>query len=143
MPDGPESWSEPLGPIGGFMFDVDGTLVLGDRSGGGYQLLPGAVATLTELKARNIPYVLLTNGSAYPATVQAPRLRALGLPVEDWQMLTPSSVTADLLVSRGVRRALVLGSKGVGTALADAGLEVVFPGEAGARLRIAATMAWE
>ena len=50
--------------LAGFMFDVDGTLLLSDRSLGGYELLPGAAETLAELTSRNIPYVLLTNGSA-------------------------------------------------------------------------------
>jgi ribonucleotide monophosphatase NagD (HAD superfamily) len=76
------------------VLDVDGTLLLSDRALGGYELLPGAIETLSALARRNFPFVLLTNGSAYPATVQAPRLRDVGLPVEDWQMLTPSSVTA-------------------------------------------------
>jgi len=124
-----DSWDEALPQLKGFMFDVDGTLVLGDRTGRGYQVLPGAVDVLTELNARQIPFVLLTNGSAYPAAVQAPRLRDVGLPVEDWQMLTPSSVTADVLSRAGVKRALVLGSPGVGHALQEAGIEIVFTGQ--------------
>jgi len=137
-----DGWNEPMGPIKGFMFDVDGTLVLGDRSGHGYLALPGAVETLTALKDRGIPFVLLTNGSAYPASEQAPRLRAVGLPVEDWQMLTPSSVTAHHLSKRGVRRALILGSPGVGHALAEAGIEIVFTGEAGADQVQAVYVGW-
>ena len=124
------AWDEPLRPIKGFMFDVDGTLVLGDRSGHGYEVLPGAVEVLTRLKTRGLPFVLLTNGSAYPAAEQAPRLRAVGLPIEDAQMLTPSSVTAGVLARKGVRRALVLGSPGVGHALAEAGIDIVFTGQA-------------
>ena len=50
--------------LGGLMFDVDGTLLLSDRSLGSYELLPGAAETLQELSARNVPFVLLTNGSA-------------------------------------------------------------------------------
>ena len=34
---------ESLGPVEGFMFDLDGTLVLSNHSLSGYQLLPGAV----------------------------------------------------------------------------------------------------
>ncbi len=116
----------------GYMFDVDGTLVLGDRSGHGYEVLPGAKQVLETLKARGIPFVLLTNGSAYPAAVQAPRLREVGLPVEDWQMLTPSSVTADYLARKGVRSALILGTPGVGHALAETGVELKFTGQPGA-----------
>ena len=65
--------------LSGFMFDVDGTLLLSDRSLGGYEVLPGAAETLDALAARGVPYVLLTNGSAYPPAEQAAKLRKLGL----------------------------------------------------------------
>ena len=60
-----------IGPIEGLMFDLDGTLVLSDRSLTGYQVLPGAIEVLAELNARGIPFVALTNGSAYPPAQQA------------------------------------------------------------------------
>ncbi len=135
-------WDEPLGPIKGFMFDLDGTLILSDRSLGGYKVLPGAVEVLTELQKRGLPYVVLTNGSAYPAVEQAPRLRKLGLPVEDHQMLTPSSVAADMMPRRGVERALVLGTPGVGHALAEAGIETLFTGQKGAEDVQAVYIGW-
>ena len=115
----------------GIVFDVDGTLLLSDRALGGYELLPGAIEVLTTLKARQVPFALLTNGSAHPPAQQAAKLRATGLPVEDEQMITPSSIAADYLQRRGIRRALVLGSAGVGQALRDAGIETVHTGEAG------------
>ncbi len=71
---------EPLPVIKGFMFDLDGTLLLSDRSLGGYELLPGAVEVLTTLAAQKTPYVVLTNGSNYPPPEQAEKLRKLGLP---------------------------------------------------------------
>jgi 4-nitrophenyl phosphatase len=116
-------------PIKGFMFDVDGTLLLSDRSLGNYEVLPGAAEVLSTLKAQAIPFVLLTNGSAYPPAEQAARLRKVGLPVEDLQMITPSSVTADLMCRRKIKRALVLGTSGVGQALRDAGIVTVQAGE--------------
>jgi HAD superfamily hydrolase (TIGR01450 family) len=126
--------AQPFPRLAGFMFDVDGTLLLSDRSLGGYELLPGATETLCELTSRKVPYVLLTNGSAYPPAQQAAKLRALGLPVDDQQMITPSSVAAELMVRNGVRRVLVLGSEGVGFALREAGIETrdhsqALPGE--------------
>jgi HAD superfamily hydrolase (TIGR01450 family) len=114
------------------LFDVDGTLLLSDRSLGGYELLPGAIEVLTTLKARRVPFALLTNGSAYPPAEQAAKLRAAGLPVDEGQMITPSTIAADHLQRRGIRRALVLGTAGVGQALRDAGIETVHTGEAGA-----------
>ena len=47
--------------IEGFMFDVDGTLLLSDRSLGGYELLPGAVEVLGALKERRFRCTVLRN----------------------------------------------------------------------------------
>jgi 4-nitrophenyl phosphatase len=117
-------------PIRGYMFDLDGTLVLGDKNLQSYDVLPGAIETLNTLRQRGIPYVVLTNGSAHPPAFHAAKLRGVGLPIDDAQMLTPSSVTADVFVQRGVRRALVLGLPGVAYAVEQAGIEVCFPAQA-------------
>lgn len=110
------------------MFDVDGTLLLSDRALGGYEVLPGAIEVLTALRERSFPFVLLTNGSHYPPAEQAAKLRKSGFPLEDWQMITPSSVAAEHMVRRGIRRVLVLGTPGVGHALSEAGMEVAYTG---------------
>jgi HAD superfamily hydrolase (TIGR01450 family) len=128
--------------IAGLVFDVDGTLLLSDRALGGYEVLPGAVELLTALKARDFPFVLFTNGSHYPPAEQAAKLRKSGLPVEDAQMLTPSVVTADHMARSGIRRALVLGTRGVGHALAAAGIDTVYPGEARAAEADAVYVGW-
>jgi 4-nitrophenyl phosphatase len=120
-----------LRPVKGFLFDLDGTLVLTDRSLSGYRVLPGAVEILSELKARGIPFVVLTNGTHYPASEQAPKLRAVGLPISDDALLTPSSVAADLMPRRGVKRVLVLGTPGVGHPLAQAGIQTLFTNDEG------------
>jgi 4-nitrophenyl phosphatase len=131
-----------LARIKGLMFDLDGTLLLSDRSLGGYDILPGAVDVLTELTRRGMPFVILTNGSAYPPAQQAAKLRGYGLPVPDERMLTPSSVAADLMTRHGVKRALILGSRGVGHALQEAGVEAVFTGEPGDREVQAVYVGW-
>jgi 4-nitrophenyl phosphatase len=112
------------------VFDVDGTLLLSDRSLGGYELLPGAIETLSALRQQQFPFVLLTNGSAYAPKDQAAKMRAIGLPVDDAQMITPSSITADHMRRNGIASALVLGVRGVGQALLDAGIETRYTGEA-------------
>jgi ribonucleotide monophosphatase NagD (HAD superfamily) len=96
--------TKALARIKGLMFDLDGTLLLSDRSLGGYDILPGAVQVLTEITRRGLPFVILTNGSAYPPAQQAAKLRGYGLPVPDERMLTPSSVAADLMTRHGVKR---------------------------------------
>jgi 4-nitrophenyl phosphatase len=132
------AWSR----VRGYMFDLDGTLVLGDRSGHSYDVLPGAIETLQRLREQGIPWVVLTNGSAHPPAAQAARLRTVGLPVEDAQMLTPSSVTADLFVRRGVQNVLVLGSPGVAHALRATGIDTCFTADAGERRFDAVYVGW-
>ncbi len=124
------------------MFDLDGTLLLSDRSLNGYEILPGAAELLTELKRRAFPFLVLTNGTAHPPAEQAAKLRSAGLPVNDECMLTPSSIAADLMVRAGVQRALVLGSPGVGEALRSSGIETVQPGERGERDVRAVYVGW-
>jgi len=131
-----------LGRIEGIMFDLDGTLVLTDKSLGSYQVLPGAIDVLKELQARGIPFVALTNGSAHPPAKQAPKLRAIGLPIADEALLTPSTVAAELMPRRGVKRVLVLGTPGVGHSLAEAGIEVFFPDHAEAEKVDAVYIGW-
>lgn len=131
-----------IGQIDGLMFDLDGTLILSDKSLGTYQVLPGAIELLTELKDRGIPFVTLTNGSAYPPAQQAPKLRALGLPIDDDALLTPSTVAADLMPRRGVRRALILGTPGVGHPLAEVGIQILFPDQPDAERVQAVYIGW-
>lgn len=116
----------------GVMFDLDGTLILSDRQLGGYRLLPHAVEALTALADQGVPFLALTNGSAYPAREQAPRLAALGLPIDADNLFTPNSVAAGLFSARGHRRVLVLGTEGVRAALEELGIATCGPGEKGA-----------
>ena len=128
--------------VKGYMFDLDGTLLLSDHSLGGYEVLPGAIEVLSALQAKSIPFLVLTNGSAYPPPEQAGRLRGLGLPIADDRMFTPSSVAADVMSRHGIRRALVLGKRGVGYALNQAGIQTMFTGEPGATEVDAVFVGW-
>ena len=126
----------------GFMLDLDGTLILSDRSLGGYTAIPGAAETLAELDARGIPWIAMTNGSAYPASVQAPKLRAVGLPIRDERLFTPNSVAAKAMVERAYRRVLVLGTQGVIHALEEAGVPCVPADDPAAHEADAVYAAW-
>lgn len=126
----------------GFMFDLDGTLILSDRSLGGYTAIPGAAETLAALDERGIPWIAMTNGSAYPASVQAPKLRAVGLPVPDDRLFTPNSVAAKAMVERGYQRVLVLGMQGVIDALEQEGVPCVGPDDEAAHDADAVYVAW-
>lgn len=126
----------------GLMFDLDGTLILSDRKLGGYTAIPGAAEALAELDARGIPWIAMTNGSAYPASVQGPRLREVGLPVPDARLFTPNSVAARAMLEREYRRVLVLGTPGVTEALAEMGVRCVLPGDEAAHDTDAVYVAW-
>ena len=126
----------------GFMFDLDGTLILSDRALGGYRAIPGAAETLRALDERGVPWIAMTNGSAYPASVQAPRLRAVGLPIRDERLFTPNSVAGLAMVERGYRLVLVLGTQGVVDALAEMRVPCVLPGDSRAREADAVYVAW-
>jgi len=126
----------------GFMFDLDGTLILSNRKLGSYEVIPGAVEVLTELERRGIPYLALTNGSAYPAAKQGPRLREVGLPIVDGHLFTPNSVAGKVFVDRGYRNVLVLGTPGVVEALEGHGVRCSVPGEEAARTSDAVYTAW-
>ena len=113
----------------GFMFDMDGTLVLGNKSNTGLQPLPGAVEFLQYLNDTGIPYVLLTNGTARPAEAYEPMLKEAGLPLRNGITMTPSTVATEYFLRRGYQRILVLGCEGVWRPLADAGIEVLLPSD--------------
>jgi len=114
----------------GYIFDMDGTIALGDAQSGGHNALPHAIALLEALKARGTPFVVYTNGTAKPPAAYAASLRKAGFPVEDSQMLTPSSSTANWLKRTGVGKVRVLGNSGCRAPLDDAGLDVIGPDEA-------------
>jgi HAD superfamily hydrolase (TIGR01450 family) len=126
----------------GLMFDLDGTLILSDRKLGGYTAIPGAAEALRALDERGLPWIAMTNGSAYPASVQAPRLREAGLPVPDERLFTPNSVAGKAMVERGYQRVLVLGTQGVVDALEEMGVRCVLPEDEAAHDADAVYVAW-
>ena len=111
------------------VFDMDGTLVLGDSASAGHRALAGAAELLTLLRNRGVPFRIFTNGTAKVPAVYAGSLRHAGLDVRDEEMMTPSSVAADWFQRRRIRRIRVLGLDGVQGPLREAGLEIVGPAE--------------
>ena len=126
---------ERLRDARGFIFDMDGTLALGDRVNHGLAALPGAVDMLAWVRERGLPYVVFTNGTNRTPHHFAAVLRDAGLVVPDDQMMTPASSAVVMFTKRGYKRVMVLGTEGLTGPLRQAGIEVVPPVEAAADSR--------
>ncbi|MGH3279570.1 MAG: HAD-IIA family hydrolase [Trebonia sp.] len=114
----------------GFIFDMDGTLALGDRVNHGLAPLPGAAEMLRWLRGRGVPYLVFTNGTNRSPAHFASVLRGGGLDVPGEQMMTPASSAVAIFTRRGHKRVMVLGGDGLTGPLRAAGIEVVPPVEA-------------
>lgn len=111
--------------IRGFVFDMDGTLILGDKKNNNMNMLPGAADFINLLIDRGVPYVVMTNGTARSPADYIDVLSAAGIPMNTQSMMTPSSVAADFFVQQGCKRVMVLGCPGVWEPLAELGIEIV------------------
>lgn len=123
----PEAVRDRLRRVRGFVFDMDGTLVLADRNHQAPKPLPGALDLIRRLRREHIPFVVFTNGSARTPAHYADKLRSAGFDVADDEMMTPASSAVDLFVRRGYRRVVALGGEGLAAPLEAAGIEVVPP----------------
>lgn len=106
----------------GYLLDVDGVLHVGMSA------IPGASDFLTSLAARDIPYRLLTNTTTASRASLAERLRGIGLPVADANLLTAPVATAAFIRRRyPAARCYLLAKGDVGDDFRAAGLALVGP----------------
>jgi NagD protein len=127
VPDHDPAVLDRLRRVRGFVLDMDGTLVLGDRNNKGLRPLPGAGSLLAALTELGLPFRIFTNGTTRTPQQYAHALQALDFPVPSDGVLTPASTAVDVLRRRGHRRVMVLGGKGITEPLEAAGLEAVPP----------------
>jgi HAD superfamily hydrolase (TIGR01450 family) len=129
MPDRrvPAGIRDRLRAVRGFVFDMDGTLVLGDRRNYGLRPLPGAVDITNRLAERGVPYVVVTNGTTRTAQEYAQTLRGIGFDIDDNEVITPATSAVEVFAREGHRRVLVLGNEGLIHPLWAAGIQVVAP----------------
>jgi 4-nitrophenyl phosphatase len=117
-----------LRAVKGFVFDMDGTLVLGDRRNHALVPLPGAVEITSWAADHGLGFAVFTNGTTRTPACYAQTMRELGFRLPDEAMLTPATSAARVFAGRGHRRVLVLGGAGLAEPLRAAGLEVRAPG---------------
>lgn len=115
------------GQVRGIVFDIDGTLALAERGTHGYAALPGAREVIDALATAGVPYCAFTNGTFKTPAQYQKSLADIGLRFELDHILTPSSVAADFLRGKEIRRVLVLGEEAVGQPLRDSGIDVLAP----------------
>lgn len=118
----------PLDGVGGFVFDIDGTLV--HRTGPeSVEAIDGAREVIERIAASGRPFAVFTNGSHLPPEAFAVQLRAAGLPVADEQALTPlRSVQAYFERLGRPPRVLPFASEPARAYLRGAGMELVDDG---------------
>ena len=116
-----------LAGVRGFVFDLDGTLVLGDRRNHGLRPLPGAVEITSWAAARGRPFVVFTNGTTRTPAQLARVMREIGFGLPDEAMMTPASSAVRVLARQRHRQVMVLGGPGLAEPLREAGFEVVPP----------------
>lgn len=93
--------------IKGLLFDLDGTLYVGDN------LIDGAVEALQQVKARNLPCRFLTNTTTRSLARLYEKTAKLGLPIEKDEIITPSRATGIYLEKQGDPSCYFLLSEGV------------------------------
>ncbi len=108
----------------GYVFDLDGCLVLGDKINNSVQALPGAADLLSLLDKRGFPWAVMTNGTVRTPVGISAELAKAGLNIPADKIMTPATIAAGFLMRRGKRKIMVFGGEGVWQPIADAGLEV-------------------
>ncbi|MEH6823547.1 MAG: HAD hydrolase-like protein [Motiliproteus sp.] len=108
-----------------FVFDMDGTMVLGDQKNKGLQPIPGAIELTELLASREIPFLFFTNGTTRTPEHYADTVRKLGFHLPEGALMTPVSSAVDLFVRKGYQRVMVLGGDGLKKPLEAAGIEIV------------------
>jgi HAD superfamily hydrolase (TIGR01450 family) len=76
-----------LDAFGGFVFDLDGTLI--HRTATGFEAEPGAREVIEAIRASGRRFAIFTNASHAAPSGLGAELRADGLPVADDEVLTP------------------------------------------------------
>ena len=104
---------------GGYIFDLDGTVYLGDK------LIPGAREAIAWLREWGRPVVFLSNKPLQPASVYADKLVRLGIPVSPENVLNSTQALMHYLRTHHPDEALyVIGEQALLDELEEAGFRL-------------------
>ncbi len=109
-----------LKSVRGFIFDLDGTIYVGERA------LPGAVETVAAIRRRGLPCVFISNKPLEPASAYAAKLTRLGIPTPEEDVITAARVLSAHLarVAPGAR-VFVIGESPLLHEMEQAGFKLV------------------
>lgn len=103
--------------IDGLIFDLDGTIYLGE------QLLPGVLEALPQLRAAGKRLLFVSNNPLSPPRLYAEKLTRLGLPTQADEVITSGCVLANYLARHyPALRLYVIGEQSLKSELETAGL---------------------
>lgn len=109
----------PLSLYDAYLFDLDGTIYLGD------ELLPGAARLIAELRSRDIPVRFLTNNPTRTREDYATKLTALGIPTPVAEIANSvRAVTSWILQHHPGATVFPIAESPVVAALQDAGIRI-------------------
>ncbi|MEZ4660504.1 MAG: HAD-IIA family hydrolase [Caldilineaceae bacterium] len=111
---------QPLLKIDGFLFDLDGTVYLGEAA------IPGAVEAIAELRHRHKKVLFVSNKPLEPRTIYAQKLTRLGIPTDPADVITSGYVLGRHLAQAApTQRLYVIGEANLIGELRANGLTVV------------------
>ena len=84
--------------VRGFLIDLDGTVMEAQS------LVPGVPQALAFLRARNVPYRLVTNTTSKPLSAILTKMRSLGLDLSPDTIITAPVIGREYLLERGLTR---------------------------------------
>ena len=103
-----------------FLFDMDGTIYLGDK------LLPGAEDFIRDLNEKKIPYYFLTNNSSRSRADYVKKLDRLGLKTPAEKIFSSGEATAIYLKKQGGgKRIFMVGTPSLEKEFMDHGFQLV------------------
>lgn len=103
-----------------FLFDMDGTIYLGDK------LLPGAQNFLRDLDQKNVPFYFLTNNSSRSRADYVEKLDRLGLKTRAEKIFSSGEATAIYLKKRGGgKRIFMVGTPSLEREFVEHGFQLV------------------
>lgn len=104
----------------GFLIDMDGVIYRGNK------MIPGAVEFVAALRAKNIPFLFLTNNSQRTRRDMVAKLRRMDFDVEEKHIFTCGMATARFLAAQKPNgTAYVIGEGGLLNALHENGYAIV------------------